>query len=656
MDASWMMVDTGAIAATLVHFVWQGFVVGAAAATLVWVARPRTAQARYAIYCATLAALAACPVATLALVGGRVGDASSPFALSASEVESTASVVVQSSPYAPQRVGAAEWSIGDSVDHAARWLESQRALILAGWSLGVGCSLLRVAAGGVHVWRIARRGRPLPVELQAAVERFSERMKFRRLPAVRVVDEISQAVAVGVVRPMVLLPAAWVTGVGGEMLEAVIAHELAHLRRWDLLVNLLQRVVESALFFHPVVWWCSRRIRAEREMCCDEAAVAALGDRVAYAKALSHLAEHVALACEPAWALGIGGSKMMLFERIRNVLGLGATGHGRWYGPSCAVIGEAVTAAASVTEPQGRGENSDSEAQTKRFMAGEDVNSNADVTGVIENAPSEHKKVLLPSYTIEPPDILVIEVAQVAPKARYHLQRFDEVQIIAEPPEANLAARGFFVDDAGCVDLGPKYGKVEVRGMDTDEAAAAVRTVIEKSYPGAAVSLTVVQGKPLQPIVGEHLVAPDGYVNLGRYGQVLVAGLTVGQAKKKIEEHLSATLDSPDVALSVFAYNSKVYYVIQQGRENGDIVTRLPIAGNETVLDALSQVSGLDGMRDKHVWIARPKPDGAATDRILLVDWQGITRGAATATNYQLLPGDRVFVAKGSPVFRPVGP
>jgi protein involved in polysaccharide export with SLBB domain len=183
-----------------------------------------------------------------------------------------------------------------------------------------------------------------------------------------------------------------------------------------------------------------------------------------------------------------------------------------------------------------------------------------------------------------------------------------------------------------------------VAGLTTDEAEQAVREVVAMVIRNPAVSLTVVRATPLQPIAGEHLVSPDGKVTLGMYGQVHVAGLTLEQAKAAIDKHLAEYLDNPQVAVSVFAYNSKVYYVIVEG-EKGDVVTRVVINGNETVLDALSQAQGLQGLSRKRIWIARPALSAeGGTDAILPVDWHAITRGAATTTNYQVLPGDRIFV------------
>ena len=97
--------------------------------------------------------------------------------------------------------------------------------------------------------------------------------------AVGVCDRLVAPVLIGVIRPMILLPPAALNGWTIEQLEMVLWHELAHLRRWDNLVNLLQRVVESLLFFHPAVWWVSGWARLERELCCDLLVVTRTGRR-----------------------------------------------------------------------------------------------------------------------------------------------------------------------------------------------------------------------------------------------------------------------------------------------------------------------------------------------------------------------------------------
>ena len=102
--------------------------------------------------------------------------------------------------------------------------------------------------------------------------------------------------------------------------------------------------------------------------------------------------------------------------------------------------------------------------------------------------------------------------------------------------------------------------------------------------------------------------------------------------------------------MDVVAYNSKVYYVVTQGAGIGDFVRRFPVTGNETVLDAISQVGGLSQLSSTKIWIARPAPAGANCEQIMPVDWEAITQGGLTATNYQVLPGDRVFIAQDAEV------
>ena len=125
-----------------------------------------------------------------------------------------------------------------------------------------------------------------------------------------------------------------------------------------------------------------------------------------------------------------------------------------------------------------------------------------------------------------------------------------------------------------------------------------------------------------------------------------MAGLTVTEAQLAIRKHLSQWLDSPELSVDVVAYNSKVYYVITQGAGLGDNVRRFPVTGNETVLDAISQINGLSQLSSTQIWIARPTPNRCACDQIMPVDWAAITAGGSTVTNYQLFPSDRLFIAQ----------
>jgi protein involved in polysaccharide export with SLBB domain len=148
-----------------------------------------------------------------------------------------------------------------------------------------------------------------------------------------------------------------------------------------------------------------------------------------------------------------------------------------------------------------------------------------------------------------------------------------------------------------------------------------------------------------QPGSNQHLVGPDGRINLGTWGTVYVAGMTIEEARVAIEQAVTPVVQSPQVAVDVFAYNSKTFYVITQGAGNGDDVVEFPITGNDTVLDALSNIGGLKSPESTQVYIARPPHSGAGTSIILPVEWNKITQGYSASTNYTLLPRDRVFIA-----------
>jgi polysaccharide export outer membrane protein len=177
--------------------------------------------------------------------------------------------------------------------------------------------------------------------------------------------------------------------------------------------------------------------------------------------------------------------------------------------------------------------------------------------------------------------------------------------------------------------------------------------------PPDILQIESVEGLKTQPVQGPHLVRPDGTVSIGAYGSAYVSGMTLEQAKTVVARVIAARLDPKKVTfedvlkglnVDVVAYNSKVYYVITDGGGYGEQVSRLPITGSETVLDAISlntlgrgSLTGLPPVASKkHIWVARPGPDGQ--EQVLPVDWIGITQRGQTATNYQLLPGDRVYV------------
>jgi len=216
--------------------------------------------------------------------------------------------------------------------------------------------------------------------------------------------------------------------------------------------------------------------------------------------------------------------------------------------------------------------------------------------------PRELNKVTLPPYVIEPPDILLIQVLM--------------------PPTTDDIA-GLTRDAEG----NPKENR--------DAQGRPIKNPFSKPFGP-------------QPIDGQYLVAPDGTVMLGIYGTVQVAGLTRDQARERVREFIAQVTDKKGSALQVFvdvlAYNSKTYYIITDGAGNGAQLYSFPIVGSETVLDALSKVNGLPQVASRHcIWIARRSPNGGP-EQILPVDWDSTVMMGSAQTNYQVLPGDRIYV------------
>ena len=258
--------------------------------------------------------------------------------------------------------------------------------------------------------------------------------------------------------------------------------------------------------------------------------------------------------------------------------------------------------------------------------------------------PRELSKVVLPPYTIEPPDILTIDAIHIAPKMPYHLRTFDVLTVQVQGTLPDQPIVGYLhVQPGGLVQLGYNYGAVKVAGMTPEEAQEAVKKHLLAHLKEPVVSLTLADTAAKQQIAGLHLVGPDGGVVLGSYGRVSVVGMTIDEAKKAIEKHLSEHLENPEVSVDVYAYNSKVYYVVTQGAGLGDGVFRFPITGNETVLDAISAVNGMQQVSSKKIWVARPTDEPGKIQN-LPVCWEEITADANACTNYQILPGDRVFI------------
>ncbi|GAB3505183.1 M56 family metallopeptidase [Pseudoxanthomonas daejeonensis] len=301
----------------LLHFLWQGGLIGLLSALALQLLRNARPQLRYAVACLALLACVLLPMATVAweladMAPGGPADMVPLAGLSAAPAAAFAGPALLAGP--------AEWG----VDALLPW-------IVAAWAAGACALSLRMAAGVWWVYRLPLL--PLPhiqQKWQQRVDALVARCGVRRTVTLRLVDEIDTPAAVGWWRPMVLLPVSLLSRLPADYLEALLAHELAHVRRHDYLVNLLQGLAEALLFYHPVTWWLSRRIRDEREHVADRIAAEAMGDPRRLALALAALADArtaPGLLPQPALA-ALGNHRGHLMSRIENLVRPGRVSSG----------------------------------------------------------------------------------------------------------------------------------------------------------------------------------------------------------------------------------------------------------------------------------------------------------------------------------------
>lgn len=322
---------------SLAHFVWEGAILAALLAVVLVLLRKRSASARYvACLSVMLLMIAVLPLTWwLLTLSTEHGDVLTvPTETASAENDAIALLTNDNLADTPPAVMPTEISmelipVASSPRQApvaglgARFVDLMNAWmpwIVLLWLAGVSILSVRLAMGWLLIQRLRRRYvQPVGEHLDAALRRLARRLAVSR-PVRLVQSTIAQVPStIGWLRPMILLPASTLTGLTTEQIEAVIAHELAHIRRYDYLVNLAQSVVETLLFYHPAVWWLSRRMRIEREHCCDDLAVAACGNAVTYARALSSMES---LRSAPRLAAAAGGGSLV--QRVRRILGINA--------------------------------------------------------------------------------------------------------------------------------------------------------------------------------------------------------------------------------------------------------------------------------------------------------------------------------------------
>lgn len=291
----------GRLGWTLLHFLWLGTLIAVVYAAARRAARSASPNARYLLACLALAVIVATPVATWILLRPSVSTlaVAPPAAIPSSPValQGHTAIRVNSDYTLPQPV--------------LSW-------VVAVWFAGTIAFWIRLAGGWALTIRLRSVSvRPAPSRWQNVFDRLKAAVRVSPRVRLLVSSVVTGPMVVGWIRPVVLVPMGALAGLPPEQVEAILLHELAHVRRGDYLVNILQSVVEALLFYHPAVWWISNHIREERESCCDDLAVSITGDVTGYALALAELASFRPTPVAAAVA-ATGGS---LSRRIARLLG-----------------------------------------------------------------------------------------------------------------------------------------------------------------------------------------------------------------------------------------------------------------------------------------------------------------------------------------------
>lgn len=283
---------------TLVHFLWQGAAIGMITAAVLATCPRAMARTRYLIAGAGLVAMTMAPLVTLGLVWQTASAMSSGLPTFSAETT----------------VGAAASGGSLTPTTLMSWLP----LGVGVWAIGVFALTTRLLFAWLRTERVRRVDvRPTPEGLQIAVDRLARGLGIRRAVTLFESPWVDAPTVIGWLKPTILLPLGAFTGLSVQQVEAVLSHELAHIKRHDYLVNVLQNLTETVFFYHPAVWWLSRQIRVEREHCCDDVAVETCGNAVIYARALAALEE----SRQHAATLALAATDGSLVDRVRRLIG-----------------------------------------------------------------------------------------------------------------------------------------------------------------------------------------------------------------------------------------------------------------------------------------------------------------------------------------------
>ena len=524
-------------------------------------------------------------------------------------------------------------------------------------------------------------------EMLARVEHVATRMGNVRVPRVYVSSKVDSPTVDMVIWPTLILPDVMIQKLDANAWDAVLSHELAHIRRYDPVTRLIALFVVMLVPWQPLIWLLRREHALNCEKACDDWTVSQGHDPVEFASLLTEWQTFTASLVSVAMARGSNvRSRVLRLLEMRDVPAPAMNQRNRMV-----MIPAMLAISAAVCFAQVRGELNGSE----QASSSSSVSANGNAASASKNVGQSTLKyyaqrgelhvetgnvpelrsiqidarqaitgskttsrttgagqptpnhIVSGAYTVKPSDVLLIQLIKQVPKGELKLEPFDILQVVARGtlPDAPIAGT-FQLDNQSKIVLGPGYGRVSLAGLTVEEADDKILKHLKTTLDSPEVAVSILQRSQEQMIAGEHKISPDGTVTLGIYGQVAVSDKTVPEVRKAIEKHLAQYFEDPKVSVGVTAYNSRAYYVIVDESEAGDSLLRVSLVGRQTVLDALAQIKGLRIYRDSKIWLTRG-------DKKMAVDWQAITRQGNSATNFVLRAGDRLFVSNSRRATQP---
>ncbi len=489
---------------TLVHSIWQGAAVAFVVAIALVMLGRRSSQSRYVVACAALLLMLAAPIVTFFVLPGPIlrPDVVAP---TDQPIMRAAAVMVTPIHVAPVIQNQPPLTL-------AQKLQQLLPACAAFWIIGIAVISIRHVGGWMRVQQLRNGATRLTGEpWDALMSRVCECLHVKRAVAIAESALVQVPSVIGYLKPIILLPACVMAGLSPQQLEGLIAHELAHVRRHDYLVNLLQIVIETLLFYHPAAWWLSKRIRQERENCCDDLAATVCGNRVAYVQALAAMEELRMVPGELVLAAR-GGS---LLPRVRRLLGVQTPRQRNWSLTAAIVV--VIVALVPLIVAQHKAKAEEAEAATK---------------------PSTTT-----ASNIRPADL-------IASTNEYSIGSGDLVSVstIGLKSDGQETVKNMRVNQEGSISL-PLVGSIKAAGS----TAADLEKAIAKAYEGQKlpqkpkVTVSVLEARSRTFIISEAVHDPGQYAILQNDFRLLDA-LVLAKGLTGSPETISVIRDDPSVA------------------------------------------------------------------------------------------------------------